>query len=130
MSIWKNLIWGVRWGLAFAAVFILWALLLLVSRGTAAFEANDATPLAVVGSYLFGGIGAGAVVGLLRPLTRRKAGSTVVGIVAMFPVFLGIRVADKGFSPWTERDTFIVTAMSLLGGSLAGWMLHEVFHDE
>lgn len=62
-----------------------YALLLLLVRGTTPYDALGLSPFVLAGLYLFGGVTAGAIVGLLTPITGTLLGRLVVGIVAAWP---------------------------------------------
>jgi hypothetical protein len=103
----RNLLWGVTAGLFFAACYTLYVTVLLALHGSAPFAAVNSTYARVVSSYVGTGIAAGAIVGLLRPLLRWRAGAVAVGIIAAFAVFAGFALADQGgFTRW-HRETWL-----------------------
>jgi hypothetical protein len=109
---------GAVMGLLIATVYSLYALVLLAARGTAPFDANGVTPAGVIAAYYGGGLVAGSVVGILRPLLRWRLGATIVGIVAAFGVFAGIGIAKEGYLwHWTIRtwQTSVISSV-ILGG--------------
>jgi integral membrane sensor domain MASE1 len=71
------------------------------------------TFLAIIGVYLFGGFVGGAVVGLLRPVSRWWVGRRLMGVVVAVPITLGIRYAVYGWHPWsgTELENWTFTAV-------------------
>src|SRR6059036_329305 len=100
----RNLMWGAFWGICGGVVYSAYAVVLLILRGPAAFEANDTSFPAVLGAYLGGGGAAGLLLGLLRPLTRSWLGSAILGALCAVPVFSAGRIALSGFSNWTGDD--------------------------
>lgn len=130
MSIPRNVVWGIRGGVAFAGIYSLWVVGLYLFRGSAPFENQGTTLLEVLAAYWFGGAVAGGLVGLLRPLVRWRLGAALVGIVAGIPVGLGIVYAIMGISPWTGEHTFVLAWISVVAGSIAGIGLRAIFHDE
>jgi len=119
---------GVRWGIAVALCYVGWAAIVYLTTGGEAFTEKNASFLGVVGAYLAGGIGGGAIVGALVPVMRRKAGAVVVGIIGFAPVLLAFRVAQFGFAPWTSDDTLMVLTLSLLLGGFGGLVVREVLN--
>lgn len=118
----QNVLWGIRRGLSAALAFSAYVLLLYLFRGAAPFEANDTSLGAVIAAYLFGGLVAGAIIGLLRPFTKRKVGAIIAGIVAAVPVYAAVVFAVNGFAPWTLMDAVFVAVASLYVGALAGFL--------
>jgi hypothetical protein len=109
---------GVFFGFALATFYSAFVVVLYAIRGNSAFDANGITLLGTVSAYYFGGIVGGVIVGLLLPLATWRWGSVLVGVVAAFPVFLGIGIAMYGGpGGWGPNDRFgLVTAAILLGG--------------
>jgi len=125
MPILTNLIWGIRWGVKFTLVYSAFALLVLLFGGSATFRQSGATFLLTIGLYVFGGLIAGAIVGLLRPLARWATGATIVGIIAAVPVcVMGRYVIDQ--SPWTVGDTIVWSIMAVIGGGLCGFFAKRI----
>ena len=86
--------------------------------------------LQAIAVYLLGGMAAGAIAGLLRPLARRPAGAIIVGIVASAPLFYGIIGTIAGFSPWTANNTIALGISVLVFGVGGGLGMREVFYEE
>lgn len=122
----KNAYWGVRWGLAFASLYCLWALVVLLLGGEAAFRKQGITFWQAIGGYLAGGILGGAVVGFLRSLLNRAWGAAVVGTLAAIPVALAFELATEG-AGWMSLDALLTVAIfSLTVGAMGGLVLREV----
>ncbi|MFL5614871.1 MAG: hypothetical protein ACJ796_14505 [Gemmatimonadaceae bacterium] len=122
----KNAYWGVRWGRAFASLFCLWALVLLLLGGEAAFEKQGIIFLELIGSYIVGGAGAGAVVGFFRPLLKWGLGAAVVGILAAIPVGLAFDLTTAGNRWMSVNSVLTVGTFSVLLGASGGLALREV----
>lgn len=75
----NNVAWGLAWGLAFATLLSLYAALLSVFRGSTNFDSYDRNLTHIVGLYFFAAVVAGAVAGLMRPLSRTRSGGTAMG---------------------------------------------------
>lgn len=74
--------------------------------------------------YFVSGVSAGAIVGLLRPLTTSLIGSIVTGIVAVVPISATmLLLLLRGYLPdgWTGRHTIIfVVGFSAIFGTAGG----------
>ncbi len=74
-----------------------------------------------VGAYLFAAVVGGTLVGLLRPLTRWRAGSALLGVVACLLLSLGFLVAMHGApSSWTRGNVVAGVLTALLYGTVFG----------
>jgi len=122
----KNAYWGIRWGLAFASLYCLWALVLLLLGGEAAFRTQGITFWQTIGAYIGGGALAGAVVGVLRPLLKWTWGAPIVGIVAAIPVGLAFDLATKGARWMSVNSLLTIGIFSLSLGAMGGLVLREV----
>ena len=108
-------------GLAFACLYSLYVCGLYLLDGSAPFARLGTTLGIVIGTYFFGGISAGVVVGLLKPIARWRAGAIVVGIIAAFFVFFGILVASDGLpSRWGTDQWVTLIVLPTLFGTFAG----------
>jgi hypothetical protein len=115
-----------RWGLAFASIYCLWAVVVLFLGGEAAFRKQGITFGEAIGGYLAGGVAAGAVVGLFRPLLERSWGAPVVGMLAAIPVALAFEVATQG-ARWMSFDSLLTAGIfSLTVGTMGGLVSREV----
>ncbi|MFN2397370.1 MAG: hypothetical protein ABR543_01810 [Gemmatimonadaceae bacterium] len=133
MSVVANIGWGVKAGLLFGAIFCCWTLLLILVSGSLTLHTRTGVPVhafAVIGVYIFGGLSAGAVVGICRPLIQWLLGATIVGIIAAIPVFVGVRIARSGFSPWVTADTAMVTIAVVVMGGFIGLGYWAIFFEK
>lgn len=126
-SLVHNVTWGMGWGIAFGLGFSCYVVLLFLSRGEAAFEPHGMTLTQVVALYLAGGTLAGAVVGLLRPLTRNTWGAAVVGFLGAVTIAVFLIIAEGGLIPWTQAKTTKAIILGLVWGPLGGVMLRALF---
>jgi len=129
MELARRIWWGARWGALFGVAFVAIAVVIYTLSGQTAFEAHHTTFGRVVLTYFFGGVAAGVVVGIMKPLTRWKAGAAVVGFLAGMPVATIMRFATDGFGPWHRSDTIDVIVMSLILGVPTGIIYREIFSD-
>jgi hypothetical protein len=112
---------GVAIGLAFACLYSLYVGGLYFLQGPAPFQRLGTSIGVVIGTYFFGGISAGIVVGVLQPLARWRLGAIVIGIIAAFFVFYGIGIAANGSpSEWRKNVWITWTVLPIVFGALAG----------
>lgn len=117
---------GVLLGAAFAAAYCGIALVLFVLTGGSAFKAQHTTLPRMLLAYMCGGISAGLIAGIGLPLTSRRFGAAIVGIVACLPVSAVLNWATDGSLATTNgRITVIIHA--LLFGGFGGMILREIF---
>jgi hypothetical protein len=129
MQLWKRLLWGARVGAIFGSLFALVALVVFVLGGQRAFDVQHTSLGSVLLTYLLGGVGAGLITGLLRPLTAWKIGAALVGFLAAIPVGVLLRSATGGSGPWSGSEaTTLVIFCAVLGAPL-GVAYREVFAD-
>ena len=82
--------WGIKHSLWYIAFFSVIATGLVLLTGGAVLAEYRLSLVAILGCYLLGGVVAGAVVGLLRPLTRTRSGAILVGTIAILPFVIGM----------------------------------------
>jgi hypothetical protein len=118
-TILENVVWGVKIGLSFAAVLVVWVIVIYLISGDAAFANINTTLAKTIIAYLGGGAAAGAIIGLCRPLLRSQLAAAIVGVLAAVPVIvMGKYSVDPG--PWSSADVFAVTALPLFYGLVLG----------
>lgn len=78
---------------------------------------------------LGGGLIGGAVVGLLRPLTRWRWGAAAVGVVAALPVGVCCRLLQHGFAPCQPKDILSLVAFALTLDGTIGWIYWGMFRN-
>ena len=115
----ENVIWGVRWGLRFAIVLVIWVLIIFLIGGSAAFAKYDTTLSKTIGVYLGGGALAGLIVGLCRPLLQNQIAAAIVGVFAAIPVII---MVDLTLHPgkWDGDDVWFISILSLFYGLVIG----------
>ena len=125
-TVWRDLRWGIGWGLFAGFFYSLVALAIYAFQGSRPFGSRGITFASTVAVYFFGGLTAGSIVGLLRPLTRLRVGAMAVGIVAAIPACMaGVFILYGPIAQWGAREGFVVVAGSLLFGALGGWEFWE-----
>jgi hypothetical protein len=120
----SNLRWGVAWGVAVAAVYSLYVTVLYLIEGSRPFDRLHTSLLMTIAAYAFGGVAAGAVVGVMRPYVRIRLVAILVGILGAVFVFFGAAVASEGMPwGWTRSTWLSIAGCALLLGSFAGnWL--------
>jgi drug/metabolite transporter (DMT)-like permease len=92
----RNVRWGMTWGLAMAAGFSLYVIVLTVLRGSPRFDAYGMTTWTIIVTYFGAGIVAGSAIGFLRPLTRWWWGAILTGAIGGMCVYGAISYAMDG----------------------------------
>jgi hypothetical protein len=119
-----NAKWGVKGGLRAAVVYCLWVGLLFLIGGPETFSRLGVTLTTVMATYVTVGVLAGAVIGLLRPLTGNGFGAFVVGYLAAVPITAGIMICLKGWpSTWTIGLWHSFPMLVLIFGTMVGYEL-------
>jgi hypothetical protein len=93
-----NLYWGARWGGFLGAVFMLFAVVVLLFKGP---NPDGISLILILGAYPASGVLAGLIVGLLRPVLVSRSSAMAVGMIAAVPVsILFLRIVKGPFSGW------------------------------
>lgn len=123
----RDLRWGAGWGLFGGVVWGVFAAVVIILRdGIPESAPERVTPLTLLTLYPLGGIGAGLVVGLLRPFARERSGAMLVGMVAALPFAAGFMYLKSGsISGWGGAEWFAVIAGSMLLGAMGGYKLWD-----
>jgi hypothetical protein len=114
----RNLRTGLRWGVAYSAVYSAYVVGLWVFRGDAPFEHNNTTLGAVLLAYWGSGVLVGAMVGILLPFGVTWYGAAVLGVLGAYPTLYLILVGMQPRSEWFTS----VPLMALLGSTIVGPM--------
>ncbi len=117
-----RVLWGLRWGLYYAAVLAAWITLIRLLRGTEPLERQGVTFVEVLVLYALGGPITGALVGILLPFTKSGMGAALVGIVAAIPVSVATIWTVADIPTWTRFHTFATIGMAVFGGAMCGFM--------
>jgi hypothetical protein len=119
-----NLKWGVKGGLGIASLYCVWVGVLYLLQGSEPFSRQGVGLPTVLATYVAVGVIAGAVIGLLRPLTRNDFGAFVVGYLAAVPITAGLMICVNGWpTAWTVRRWHEFPVMVLLFGTMVGFEL-------
>lgn len=124
-----NTLWGILWGIAVAGLYSLYVGAIYLLQGPAPFESHGTSILSIVAAYFGGGVVSGAIVGLLRPLSRWQLGAGMLGMIAAVPVFLAFDIAQHGFAALQQVDVFAMTGFALALGGGAGWGVWKLYHE-
>lgn len=124
-----NILRGIGWGLFFAVGF---SILALVVQLFAAPESGWSGPPSLgtaIGVYFLGGVLVGAVVGLLRPFSKRLIGAAVVGLVGGLGFAALVVVFREGTLALTRTDIEDIFILGLGWGPLAGIIMHFIMKE-
>ncbi len=121
-----NLRWALGWGLVFATAFSVWVLVLSVLNLSTHWPGLGLSTWEIIGAYYLAAVLGGTMVGLLRPLTRWRLGSFVVGSVGGTIVYgaIGVAMGIAQKEPWPVTIILAGILGVLVGGGLA-----VVWHD-
>lgn len=111
----KDVRWGVRRGAGVGMLFSGVALLGVLLSGSDQFAARTgATPVDALFLYMVLGPLLGAVIGILRPMTKSMQGTMLIGLVCGVLVALFAGVVYLGL-PWEETHTLMLATCGGFG---------------
>ena len=116
----SDVLWGVGWGSAMAAAFSLFVGAQALLDGGASVRGSGTSVGRVIATYWVAGVGAGAVLGLLRPMLPRALGRALAGWVCGAVVYGCIGLARDGWTPELPR---MAATLGLLVGVPAALIL-------
>lgn len=123
-----NLVWGLEMGLGMAGIFCLIGVALRLVRGPHFLDSYGITFQRLMSIYVRGGIGAGLLAGLGRPLGRWRAGAIAVGICGGFFVYTMAGLSLFGpIAAWNGADRFAITFLGLVVGGATGNRVWEKY---
>ena len=116
-SLRSNLRWGIRWALWIATGLSAWVLALALGKHSWRFRADDLemSVSQVIAAYYAAGLIAGTGAGLLRPLTRWRIGTFVMGAIVSTLVYATVGFTMYGWS----SALWIAPILGLSTGGLA-----------
>ena len=124
--------WGVRAGAVYGVLLSVLAIViasLRLERRQIAAEAPELAQALLI--YFGGGIVAGAIVGLLRPLTRRRDGATLVAILALLPAMFCLGLAMFGTPvAWTRAEWLGLAISAVVFGVLGARSFYRPLASE
>lgn len=121
-SIRRDIAWGVRRGFAYAIVYCVVLLAILLARGRDSLEQRGFSPVTALLIYLTVGPLAGGLVGLLKPLAQRRIGAALLGAIVALPCMTCVAMFQDGYPTSWDRDTFgAILLISLTAGPAFGW---------
>lgn len=106
-SLSENVKWGLGWGVFMACFYSAFAVLILLTRGPQAFTSKGASFTGMISVYIVGGILAGGILGMLRPITRHFLGAVVAAIPVSVPPSGGLLIAIRGAPLQWSRNTWL-----------------------
>jgi len=103
----RNVLWGLALGLFGAVFFSVIAIVFWILGGPGVFEGNGTTLGATLLAYLVGGLLAGGLLGVLRPIARHWVGAAIVGVVCATAVYGAIAVSIEGLTIRSVKTALI-----------------------
>lgn len=123
----RNLRTGLGYGVAYAAVYSAFVLVLALLAGERLFAGSGTSLVRVVLGYVAAGVGGGLVVGLLLPLGGTKLGAASVGFVAAIPVFFAFGMVAGDPQPPLEVLLLDALPLAAIMGAPAGLIIRSQF---
>ncbi len=125
----ENLSTGVWWGSRYAFAYVVVGTIIALARRDV-LESYGLTLPGLIGAYVAGGIGGGALTGLLLPLVRGQFSAAVVGFLVALPVMLMFSVAMSPPDLWSSEGilSWVISAAFL--GPLCGAGLWRVMQRD
>ena len=118
-----DLKWGIRWGLWMVGGFSAIALVITGFRGSPDYPGFGLSIYSIVLLYFVLGLIAGAVLGVLRPFTRRKSGGFFVGWLIGSLVYGGAGLMIKGVG------LGMIPVALILGLAIGGTLGYQTVRD-
>ena len=119
--------WGLKWGIGFSIALTLYAAALYIVAGSEPFDRVGVPLGTTIGFYVVTSMTAGLVVALLRPLTRSRGGSMLVGTIAAIPGSFALNLTFFGaVSRWTMGDWFQFVLTAVMFGVALGYVFHRL----
>ena len=117
-----NIRWGLWFGLWYAVIYSLFVTAMAILRGSTEYPDQGLNTWIIIATYFALGLVGGVTIGLLRPLLRWGLGAAFVGFVIGTIIFLGIGVAQDGWSRGVLNKALILGALS---GPLTAFLIRR-----
>ena len=117
-----NVRWGLWFGLWYAVIYSVFVIGMAILRGSTQYPEHGLNTWTIVATYFALGFGGGVTIGLLRPLLRWGLGAALVGFVMGTILFIGIGVAQDGWSRTVLNEGLILGALS---GPLSAFLIRR-----
>lgn len=124
-----NLATGLWWGTRYAMVYSLVGITVAIVR-PAVLESYGLSLPELIGLYIAGGIGGGALTGFLLPLVRGQLSAAVVGFVVALPLMFMFAAAMDPGEVWSFEVTLGWILSAALLGPLCGAGVWRVMHPD
>jgi len=115
-----NIRWGIQWGMIIASIYSLIALVLNGFSSGQAFSRKGITVGQTIALYFISGLIAGVIIGSLRPIMKTKLGASAVGVIAAFPLSVGISVMRSGSPSGWNDETWVPTVITAVVFGIIG----------
>ena len=116
----RNILWGVGSGAVMALAYSVLALMIYAILGNHAIHTRGLTIGLVLISYWVGGLTAGLLIGVLRPLSRLRWGPYLIGAVAGIAIIAAFQASTMGpMWRWSLNDWATPLILGIIMGMLA-----------
>jgi len=113
--------WGLRGSLVVTGIYCGWVIAVRAIVGDRPFTANSVSLGTVVLTYAVVGMMAGALVGVMRPFLKWRAGAYAAGVSTGLILSMGIIASVKGYpSTWDRGSWIAVLVVSIAAGFVVG----------
>ena len=116
----RDVLWGVTYGVLYACAYSALVTLVYLADGGAALRKYNTSLVYVVGSYFFGGITGGVVLGLVRSRVTSRTRAMLFGVLIALPVVLGFGLVMYGTPVSWSKARWIAVGLTTLMFGLAG----------
>ena len=115
-------------GVVFAIVCSLWVGLIVLLKGTGAFDRAGLSPVVCVAIYFLVGPLGGALIGLMLPLARSMIGYVFVGFVGVLPLYGAFALLLVPRKHWLAGVLLTCGLAAWVGGGIgySDWRRHRI----
>ena len=117
-----NIRWGLWCGLWYAVIYSAFVIGMAILRGSTEYPEHGLNTWIIIATYFALGLIGGVTIVLLRPLLQWGLGAAFVGFVIGTLIFIGIGVAQDGWSREALTDGVMLGAIS---GPLTAFLIRR-----
>lgn len=123
-----NILTGIKWGLAVAALLSLWVIILAVINHGLIFHGRTGdgfSATTAIGVYLGGGFLTGALFGAFLPFIGSRVVAALLGMFACAPIAAGVLIGRLQYHGWSTVETGSLLTMVVVLGIPGGLMIRS-----
>lgn len=124
-----RLMWGLRYGMAFGSAFSFLGVVIFLLNGWHTSAVIGVDLFAVIAFYLVGGVVAGLLLGIFKPLVKWRAGAAAVGVLIAVPVLEMTQILFEGLHVPNAFELREVMTVGVLMGVVVGIGYYEIFSN-